>query len=279
MQHAEDQSVSAVAADHGASASSDTAAQPGMETATAATAAGVACEQEQHTSREERPTDAAAAAEEDPPVSPVSRGAHSPPVAEEMAAAKPSPTDVGNLDTTRGTEDAVAALPHASGESAGPAECSEECDRAEGEMDDGEHCLPSEANRTIPRLMGRQTWRPRGQRLSFGRLCKGSAAPGGCTGDSTAAKKRWEQQQQQKAKQREAREIEKQMRAVKEKIRLQRRKQREAKRQRKKENEMKSAKVQIIKDTTKIRRWNKRARRQLVKMSPEVIKQLYGVQL
>lgn len=136
----------------------------------------------------------------------------------------------------------------------------------------------------IHRLQGRQTWRPRGQRRSFGRLCKGQAAAGGCAGDrnasaATTAKKKWQQEQLVKEKQREAREAERQMRATKERIRAQRRKHREAKRQQKRENEMKSAKVQIIKDTTKIRKWNKQARRQLVKMSPEMIQRLYGVRL
>ncbi|KAL8451144.1 hypothetical protein Emed_002182 [Eimeria media] len=136
----------------------------------------------------------------------------------------------------------------------------------------------------IPRLQGRQAWRPRGQRRSFGRLCKGKAAAGGCADDggpssAAAGKRKWQQEQQQKQQQRQARDLERQARAAKEAIRVQRRKQREAKRQRKKENELKSAKVQVIKDTTKIRKWNKQARRQLVKMSPEMIKQLYGVQL
>lgn len=137
---------------------------------------------------------------------------------------------------------------------------------------------------SIPRLRGRQAWRPRGQRRSFGRLCKGTAAAGGCSGDgdasaAAAAKRKWTQEQQRKEKQRAAREAERQARAAKENIRVQRRKQREARRQQKKENEMKSAKVQVIKDTTKIRKWSKQARRQLVKMSPEMIRQLYGVQL
>ncbi|KAL8450040.1 hypothetical protein Emag_003464 [Eimeria magna] len=136
----------------------------------------------------------------------------------------------------------------------------------------------------IPRLQGRQAWRPRGQRRSFGRLCRGRAAAGGCAGDggpssAAAGKRKWQQEQQQKQQQRKAGDLERQARAAKEAIRVQRRKQREAKRQRKKENELKSSKVQVIKDTTKIRKWNKQARRQLVKMSPEMIKQLYGVQL
>ncbi|KAL8433794.1 hypothetical protein ACSSS7_003640 [Eimeria intestinalis] len=144
---------------------------------------------------------------------------------------------------------------------------------------------PSDTKSTcIPRLQGRRAWRPRGQRRSFGRLCRGKAAAGGCAGDgdassAAAGKRKWQQMQQQKQQQREARELERQARAAKEAIRVQRRKQREAKRQRKKENELKSAKVQVIKDTSKIRKWNKQARRQLVKMSPEMIKQLYGVQL
>lgn len=136
----------------------------------------------------------------------------------------------------------------------------------------------------IPRRRGREAWRPRGQRRSFGRLCKGTAAAGGCTGDgdasaAAAAKRKWTQEQQRKEMQLAAREAERQARAAKENIRVQRRKQREARRQQKKENEMKSAKVQVIKDTTKIRKWSKQARRQLVKMSPEMIRQLYGVQL
>ncbi|KAL8272470.1 hypothetical protein Esti_003593 [Eimeria stiedai] len=132
----------------------------------------------------------------------------------------------------------------------------------------------------IPRLQGRQAWRPRGRRRSFGRLCRGKAAAGGCAGDgdpssAAAGKRKWQQEQQQKQQKREARNLERQARAAKEAIRVQRRKQREAKRQRKKENELKSSKVQVIKDTTKIRKWNKQARRRLVKMSPEMIKQLF----
>lgn len=183
-------------------------------------------------------------------------------------------------------EGAVAGEPEEEGtavqaESPEEAQSAPEAGEAEGPS------VPHGSNKgsaAIFRLQGRQTWRPRGQRRSFGRLCKGKAAAGGCAGDgsasaATAAKRKWQQEQLVKEKQRDARQAERQARATKERIRAQRRKQREAKRQRKKENEMKSAKVQVIKDTTKVRKWNKQARRQLVKMSPEMIRQLYGVQL
>lgn len=168
------------------------------------------------------------------------------------------------------------------------AEAGGSADESEGESENPEEASDgpdaAEQRAAIPRLQGRQTWRPKGQRRSFGRLCKGKAAAGGCAEEANASsvaatKKKWMQEQQRKMKQLEARAAEKQARAVKEKIRLQRRKQREARRQQKKENEMKSSKVQVIKDTTKIRKWSKQARRQLVKMSPEMIRQLYGVQI
>ncbi|KAL8424771.1 hypothetical protein Efla_001360 [Eimeria flavescens] len=180
-------------------------------------------------------------------------------------------------------DDGAAAAAAAAGEAASM----DQEDEAEMESEEDTEAVGGSSkteNLLIPRLQGRQAWRPRGQRRSFGRLCKGKAAAGGCAGDGSssaaaAAKRKWQQQQQQKQQQQQAREAEKQARAVKEAVRVQRRQQREAKRQRKKENELKSSKVQVVRDTTKIRKWNKQARRQLVKMSPEMIRQLYGVQL
>ncbi|CDI87233.1 hypothetical protein, conserved [Eimeria praecox] len=273
MQHAEDHSVSTAPEPHGTIAASDIPLRPEGEAAPAAVA--VACELQQQ-SPEEGPLAQPTEEKVSLPSHPVAESASSSAEAEENTAAERKHAAGGDLHTPQ-IEGEAASTTEANRELA-TAHSLEDAEASADQMEEEEN-PPSETQQTVPRLMGRQTWRPRGQRLSFGRLCKGQSAPGGCVGDSTAAKKRWEQQQQQKEKQREARDAEKQARAVKEKVRLQRRKQREAKRQRKKENEMKSAKVQVIKDTTKIRKWNKQARRQLVKMSPEMIRQLYGVQL
>lgn len=46
--------------------------------------------------------------------------------------------------------------------------------------------------------------------------------------------------------------------------------------ERKKENMMKGANVQVITNTSKIRKWNKKAKRKLIKMSSEMVETLYG---
>lgn len=51
-------------------------------------------------------------------------------------------------------------------------------------------------------------------------------------------------------------------------------KRRAAKKARKEENEIKSGHYQVIKDTEKIRRWHKKAKRDLVKMSEEQMKMI-----
>ena len=286
MQHAGDHSVMPIVAAEESTAASDIPARPGGDAvempaaAAAATgsdgAADGACQHQQPRTEDEAPVAERTASEGGPSEPPFADGDPSA-AAEERAAAELALAVGGGVHAPQITGLSAETTAEANREVAETLR-SEEVAGSPEETEAGEH-LPHEPKQTIPRLMGRQMWRPRGQRLSFGRLCKGNAASGGCVGDSAAAKKRWEQHQQQKEKQREARDFEKQARAIKEKVRVQRRKQREAKRQRKKENEMKSAKVQVIKDTTKIRKWNKQARRQLVKMSPEMIRQLYGVQL
>ncbi|CDJ58342.1 hypothetical protein, conserved [Eimeria maxima] len=284
MQHVDAHSaIAAPTAHQGTAASNTSAGAAAAATSVVADAVGsdaFSNEHQHHSSKKEGPDADATTAEQEPTGRPVEEGVPlptPPAVADENATAHSAPA-VRSDDQELQIEGGATITTEVMSEAAASPNVEEIVEDSPSISKEGEH-LPSESNKTIPRRMGRQMWRPRGQRLSFGRLCKGSSAPGGCVGDSTAAKKRWEQVQQQKAKQREARDSEKQIRAVKEKVRVQRRKQREAKRQRKKENEMKSAKVQVIKDTSKIRKWNKRARRQLVKMSPEMIRQLYGVQI
>lgn len=71
-----------------------------------------------------------------------------------------------------------------------------------------------------------------------------------------------------------AKQVEREMKQERgEQLKKQREKQRQ-KEERKKENMIKAGNVQVIKNTSKIRRWNKKARRQLIKMSPEMVERL-----
>ena len=46
------------------------------------------------------------------------------------------------------------------------------------------------------------------------------------------------------------------------------------KEERKKENALKGASVQIVKNTTKVRKWTHKARQKLIKMNPEQVEKL-----
>lgn len=67
------------------------------------------------------------------------------------------------------------------------------------------------------------------------------------------------------------REVEEEMKQKRrEQLKLRREKKRQ-KEEKKKENLVKSGGIQVIKNTSKIRKWNKKAKRQLIKMSPEML--------
>lgn len=59
-------------------------------------------------------------------------------------------------------------------------------------------------------------------------------------------------------------------------VRKVRAKKRAEKKRRKEENEVKAGQYQVIKNTDKIRKWHKNARKQLQKMGPEQIQKLLG---
>ncbi|CAK0860508.1 unnamed protein product [Prorocentrum cordatum] len=63
---------------------------------------------------------------------------------------------------------------------------------------------------------------------------------------------------------------------AKKEVRKVRAKKREEKKRRKEENEVKAGQYQVIKNTDKIRKWHKNARKQLQKMGPEQIQKLLG---
>lgn len=122
----------------------------------------------------------------------------------------------------------------------------------------------------IPRVRGRQAWRAKGSVRSFGKFCKEA---------SNRNRGSWESRQRAREEARAMQRAEAEMREARAAARRRRRERTEEKKRRKQENEMKSAHVQVIKDTTKLRKWSKKARRALVKMSPEMIKKLYNVNL
>ncbi|PFH35886.1 hypothetical protein BESB_055370 [Besnoitia besnoiti] len=120
----------------------------------------------------------------------------------------------------------------------------------------------------IPRVRGKQAWKAKGSVRSFGRFCKEAA---------NRAKGTWETQKRARDEERAMRQAEREMREQRAAVLRRRREKTEEKRRRKEENEMKSTQVQVIKNTTKLRKWGKKARRDLVKMSPEMIQKLYNV--
>ncbi|KEP67298.1 UNVERIFIED_CONTAM: hypothetical protein HHA_223490 [Hammondia hammondi] len=148
-------------------------------------------------------------------------------------------------------------------------------DDAEGGCQ-GEESSSAQANAAgtmgtrIPRSRGRQAWREKGAVRSFGRFCREAA---------NRNKGSWESQKQARDQQKAMRQAELEMRQERSAVLRRRREKTEEKRRRKEENALKSSQVQVIKNTAKLRKWGKKARRDLVKMSPEMIQKLYNVRL
>ncbi|KFG53847.1 hypothetical protein TGFOU_223490 [Toxoplasma gondii FOU] len=130
--------------------------------------------------------------------------------------------------------------------------------------------VPGTMGARIPRSRGRQAWREKGTVRSFGRFCKEAA---------NRNKGSWESQKQARDQQKAMRQAELEMRQERSAVLRRRREKTEEKRRRKEENALKSSQVQVIKNTAKLRKWGKKARRDLVKMSPEMIQKLYNVRL
>eukprot|EP00922_Rhytidocystis_sp_ex-Travisia-forbesii_P049972 GHVS01074374.1.p3 GENE.GHVS01074374.1~~GHVS01074374.1.p3 ORF type:complete len:129 (-),score=36.11 GHVS01074374.1:113-499(-) len=104
------------------------------------------------------------------------------------------------------------------------------------------------------------------------------------TSKLTAANRKavpWENKVEERRKATEIKQIEKEIKTARVDALRAKRKKTEAKRKRKDENEVKAmgAQAQVITKTTKIRKWHKKAKAQLVKMSPEMINKLYGAKL
>ncbi|CBZ54469.1 conserved hypothetical protein [Neospora caninum Liverpool] len=134
----------------------------------------------------------------------------------------------------------------------------------------GDVLVPGTMAANIPRVRGKQAWREKGAVRSFGRFCREAA---------NRAKGSWETQKQARNEQRAMRQAEREMREERAAVLRRRREKTEEKKRRKEENELKSSQVQVIKNTSKLRKWGKKARRDLVKMSPEMIQKLYNVRV
>eukprot|EP00922_Rhytidocystis_sp_ex-Travisia-forbesii_P069667 GHVS01104072.1.p1 GENE.GHVS01104072.1~~GHVS01104072.1.p1 ORF type:complete len:176 (-),score=36.25 GHVS01104072.1:242-769(-) len=91
----------------------------------------------------------------------------------------------------------------------------------------------------------------------------------------------WEKKVEERTKAAEIKDVERQMKKARMDGLKAKKDKREAKRKRKDENELRAmgAQAQVITNTTKIRKWHKKAKNQLVKMSPEMITKLYGARL
>eukprot|EP00922_Rhytidocystis_sp_ex-Travisia-forbesii_P066763 GHVS01099150.1.p3 GENE.GHVS01099150.1~~GHVS01099150.1.p3 ORF type:complete len:130 (+),score=24.69 GHVS01099150.1:1335-1724(+) len=91
----------------------------------------------------------------------------------------------------------------------------------------------------------------------------------------------WDKKVEERRKNAEIKDMERTMKQARTDALREKRKKTETKRKRKDENEVRAmgAQAQVITDTTKIRKWHKKAKAQLVKMSPEMITKLYGAKL
>lgn len=88
------------------------------------------------------------------------------------------------------------------------------------------------------------------------------------------SKKNFEERTIEKKKMQDVQQREREMNDENREKRKAAAKKREAKKARKEKNAVMSGDYQIIKKTEKIRRWNKKARKTLVRMSPEIVEKL-----
>eukprot|EP01071_Lankesteria_metandrocarpae_P013732 Lankesteria_metandrocarpae@DN754_c0_g1_i1.p1 len=109
-----------------------------------------------------------------------------------------------------------------------------------------------------------------------GRVWKSKRTKYSTTG-ATGTKTDWKQKAARRDMLKAVKKQDRDMKEGKREENSRRREQRKASKQRRAENELKSSAIQVIKQTSKLRKWDKKAKAKLIKMSPEMIEKYYGI--